>query len=39
MSENQLNGFENRKTKLFNSVGVVKRAHFHKKKKKSGVSL
>jgi len=33
ISENQLNGFENGKTQLFNSGGVVKWAYFKKKKK------
>jgi len=31
-SENRLNGFENGKTWLFNSGGVVKWAYFQKKK-------
>jgi len=31
ISENRLNGFENGKTHLFNSGGVVKRAYFQKK--------
>jgi len=31
ISENQLNGFENGKTQLFNSEGVVKWAYFPKK--------
>jgi len=31
LSENRLNGFENGKTRLFNSGGVVKLAYFQKK--------
>jgi len=31
ISENRLNGFENSKTQLFNSGGVVKWAYFQKK--------
>jgi len=30
-SENRLNGFENGKTQLYNSGGVVKLAYFQKK--------
>jgi len=30
ISENRLNGFENGKTRLFNSEGVVKWAYFQK---------
>jgi len=31
ISENRLNGFENGKTRLFNSGGFVKLAYFQKK--------
>jgi len=37
ISENRLKGFENGKTQLFNSGGVVKLAYISKKK--SGLSL
>jgi len=36
-NNNRLNGFENGRTQLFNSGGVVKWAYFHTKK--SGVFL
>jgi len=36
ISENRLNGFENGKTQLFNSDGVVKLAYFQNK---SGASI